>query len=98
MLSYWRKAKEVGKEKPAGDIWPEQLSAVTMNGKVPRRFNLVFKEKNKIMELLAPSVEECCRWVRGLNSRGIQTVKQTRRMSATEAETHTETTTAAKQS
>ena len=33
------------------------------------------------VELLAPDVEQCCRWVRALNSRGIKTVQQSKRMS-----------------
>jgi len=80
VMSYWRQKGQVGKERPSGLYYPSQMLSVNINRQVPRRFNVVFKPtadnpQGKVVEFLAPSVEECCRWVRSLNSRGIKTVQ-----------------------
>jgi len=80
VMSYWRKKSEVGKERPNGIWHPVRMQSVNINRQSTKRFNIVFID-GKIVELLAPSMEEAIRWTRALNSRGIKTVQQTKRMS-----------------
>lgn len=78
VMSYWRDKKAVGKERPAGIYLPSRMVSVNINRQVAKRFNIVFQD-GKIVELLAPTLEESIRWVRALNLRGIKTVQQTKR-------------------
>jgi len=80
VMSYWRKQSSVGKERPDGIWHPARMQSVNINRSIAKRFNIVFID-GKVVELLAPTMEEAIRWVRGLNSRGIKTVQQSKRMS-----------------